>query len=330
MKRLTPSRGLWWHPAQSRILFYNSSTPFHHNSKISESKPEAPTLGFGNRKRRSVASPSSIIAPDRSGLFRTSTTFRRPSVPVCNPAMGRHERRRRLRLAELLAMASTASAMSLSNFQVITSSSVPLACILAYNNPITGCTANDFTQGQTCSDVCVRNIQRAESTLAAACDGVSAPDTVLGQAILGNLVNILCPKGNPPASTGAVATTTRKILTLTALQPTAIPTTDTSVTTIERVETESPSASQSSPSPPAQEATQIAPPPAESVPLAIDPTQATGAQETSTPSQSTSDGAPGGGSPFDVSAAVSSTSWRLGTPRMGTFLAASALVYLLG
>ncbi|KAK1989167.1 hypothetical protein LZ30DRAFT_776332 [Colletotrichum cereale] len=43
------------------------------------------------------------------------------------------------------------SALSLSNFQLITELSVPLGCLLSYNNPISGCQASDFDSRRTCS-----------------------------------------------------------------------------------------------------------------------------------------------------------------------------------
>lgn len=227
-------------------------------------------------------------------------------------------------------MASTASAMSLSNFQVITSSSVPFACILAYNQPISGCTSGDFIQGRSCSALCVRDIQRAQSTLASACAGVNAPDTVLGQAILGNLVNLLCPSVNQAAATEPelTAPTPQQFVTLTALSspPSATPLIPTPVVT-DGVPSASPPPP---PPPPPQEATQIAGPPEQSGITGINPTQATGAQETDTPPLANFDTGPGGGSPFDVSAAVTSTSWQLIAPQIGPLLAASVLAYLLG
>ncbi|KAK1768564.1 hypothetical protein QBC33DRAFT_383042 [Phialemonium atrogriseum] len=233
--------------------------------------------------------------------------------------MARRERRRRPRLADILAMASTATAMSLSTFQIITSSSVPIGCILAYNSPISGCSTSDFTQGRTCSDTCVRNIQRVEENIAAACDGVSStPDTVLGQALTGNLVGLLCPSAI--ASTPAVVTTSsRQILTMTPSKETTVAT---SATTTEAGETESPL-----PPPPEFETTNIPASPVQTGPLGINPTDATGAQRTSAPSAP--DAGQGGGSPFDVAAAVASDSRRLAVPWLETLLVASVLAALL-
>ncbi|KZL85778.1 heterokaryon incompatibility protein [Colletotrichum incanum] len=46
------------------------------------------------------------------------------------------------------------TSLSLSNFQLITELSVPLGCLLAYNNPIQGCEATDFDSTRTCSARC--------------------------------------------------------------------------------------------------------------------------------------------------------------------------------
>ncbi|KAK4115266.1 hypothetical protein N656DRAFT_490669 [Canariomyces notabilis] len=119
--------------------------------------------------------------------------------------MGQHGRQPFSReVALLLLMASTASALSLSNFQVIGSSAVPISCILAYNNEIPGCTVNDFVRGRTCSAECVRGLEEVQETIESVCSNVNAPATsVLGQVLAGNLVNLLCPgaSGDAPMPT---------------------------------------------------------------------------------------------------------------------------------
>ncbi|KAG7290722.1 hypothetical protein NEMBOFW57_000725 [Staphylotrichum longicolle] len=115
----------------------------------------------------------------------------------------------------LLVLASTASAFSLSNFQVISSTSVPLGCILAYNSPIPGCSMNDFVKGRVCSAACVRGLTRVQLTLQSACYDVNADAaTVLGQVLLGNLVALVCPE---PTTLTVPPTTSRPALTLTTL-----------------------------------------------------------------------------------------------------------------
>ncbi|KAK3322222.1 hypothetical protein B0H66DRAFT_601689 [Apodospora peruviana] len=105
--------------------------------------------------------------------------------------MGNHDRSRwttRAAAASLsfMCMVPTASAFRLSDFMLITSTQVPLGCILAYNNQISGCTARDFTKGSAgCSTACVDGINRIQYTLQAVCGDVSEPaTTILGQALL--------------------------------------------------------------------------------------------------------------------------------------------------
>ncbi|KAK4167564.1 hypothetical protein QBC43DRAFT_134305 [Cladorrhinum sp. PSN259] len=129
--------------------------------------------------------------------------------------MGSHSRQRSLRalLPLVLFWATTASALSLSNFGLITSSAVPISCILAYNSQISGCVTNDFVFGNTCSSECVRGLRRIQSTLQSVCVDVNAPGTsILGQVLLGNIVGLLCPSGN---GGGGGATSTRTTSTTT-------------------------------------------------------------------------------------------------------------------
>ncbi|KAF6827129.1 hypothetical protein CMUS01_09134 [Colletotrichum musicola] len=120
-------------------------------------------------------------------------------------------RRPHQRLVQLLFLASASSAatiisigdtsLSLSNFQLITQLSVPLGCLLAYNNPIAGCTANDFKEGSTCSNSCRRGLSRMQTNLQDACEAVQVQtNTLLGQALAGNLINLLCPSTAQPTS----------------------------------------------------------------------------------------------------------------------------------
>ncbi|CAK7216644.1 hypothetical protein SBRCBS47491_002897 [Sporothrix bragantina] len=122
-----------------------------------------------------------------------------------------------------------ATALSLSNFQLITSSSVPINCLLAYNTQLAGCTISDFTQltsaarqrlrrgvddTNTCSLACQAGISLAQQTIQTVCgaSGISAragtgPATsVLGVALTGNLVGLLCG-GSETVSTSTTSTT---------------------------------------------------------------------------------------------------------------------------
>ncbi|GKT49840.1 uncharacterized protein ColSpa_10021 [Colletotrichum spaethianum] len=108
----------------------------------------------------------------------------------------------RWHLVQLLFLTSAATAtiisvgdisLSLSNFQLITELSVPLGCLLAYNSPIIGCRATDFENSRTCSAKCTRGLTRTQNNVRDACQAVQVQaNTILGQALAGNLINLLC------------------------------------------------------------------------------------------------------------------------------------------
>ncbi|KAB5570627.1 hypothetical protein GE09DRAFT_714462 [Coniochaeta sp. 2T2.1] len=240
--------------------------------------------------------------------------------------------RLRTRAAALLAMASTASAFSLSNFQIVTNSQVPLSCLVAYNTPILGCSDADFTKGNACSAVCARGLQSVEDTVASICRGVTVSSTtILGQVLSGNLVEKLCPSGTAaattvsppksPQSTRSIGTfqpiptqTTLRTSTTTRSSSSSSSTSSTS-TAEDDADTETSTSSEpaAEPTEDAQPTTQVvAPAPAPAV-VTNTPSmgQTTGAQQTkAAPPQTADDGSPGGGSPFDTIATVSSGASR--------------------
>lgn len=197
-------------------------------------------------------------------------------------------------------MASTVSAIPLSKFQPITATTISLGCILAYNAEIPGCSINDFTAGSTCSAACVRGLKRVEANLESACDKAEVSEiSVLGQALAGNLVGLLCPGTPSPehsvsSSTAASTTlTTRRIsspppLTFTPVQPS-------STTTTAATETEEPETSTS---------TSRAPPTTTTPQTFIQsspPTSSPSPTSTTAPEPPAEDsGRSGGGSPFDT------------------------------
>ncbi|KAI2626635.1 hypothetical protein GGR54DRAFT_637203 [Hypoxylon sp. NC1633] len=82
----------------------------------------------------------------------------------------RHRSRRRLQhFLPLLVMASTSSALSLSNFQVITSNQIPRDCISAYQSDIDGCKRKDFMNGRQCSSDCVQGLEETANLVKEAC-----------------------------------------------------------------------------------------------------------------------------------------------------------------
>ncbi|KAK4224761.1 hypothetical protein QBC38DRAFT_287823 [Podospora fimiseda] len=150
----------------------------------------------------------------------------------------------------LLWTSTTATALSLSNFQLITSSAVPIPCILSYNSQITGCTTRDFIRGNFCSSECVRGLTKIQTDLQDVCTDARVSGTsVLGQVLLGNLVGLLCPGGTvrPPTTTSARVvspTTTRSLLTFTTVR-TATTTSASPPTSTEEVEDTTTSSSSS-------------------------------------------------------------------------------------
>ncbi|KAJ2895060.1 hypothetical protein MKZ38_006967 [Zalerion maritima] len=143
--------------------------------------------------------------------------------------MGLPSVRRRPRLLDVLFFATSVSAaVTLSSFQFIASDGVPLGCIIAYNTPLTGCSEDDFESGSTCSDSCIRSIERATANLASACESVDPADgSLLDLAVSGELLDVLCPNSDDlPATTssGASSTTTSSRVTTTTLRFTTIPT----------------------------------------------------------------------------------------------------------
>lgn len=209
--------------------------------------------------------------------------------------MGRHDISRFLLFTLFTALSS---ALSLSDFQLITSSAVPISCILAYNSQISGCVTSDFIRGKTCSSECVRGLQKIQSTLQAACGDASVPGTsVLGQVLLGNLVDLLCPRGGGGTRTTTTSTSSSRVLTststglqltFTTVRPTASPTTG---TTARAVTTSSSSSSN-------QEA-----PESTDIPTFIQSeasTASTTTRRTTAAPAATTVPALGGGSPFDV------------------------------
>ncbi|KAF4919086.1 hypothetical protein CGCVW01_v008228 [Colletotrichum viniferum] len=95
----------------------------------------------------------------------------------------RHQRSQQ-RLVQLLCLASASTAaitsiggtdLTLSNFQLLTQLSIPLGCLLTYNNPIQGCTANDFSSTGTCSASCRRGLLLMQTNIQDVCHSTDSP-----------------------------------------------------------------------------------------------------------------------------------------------------------
>ncbi|KUI54380.1 hypothetical protein VP1G_01798 [Cytospora mali] len=88
---------------------------------------------------------------------------------------------RRLRVWTIVAMVSTASAISLNDLQPLQSGSLPTTCGIAYNETIIGCTSSDFASGSHCSQLCEMGLEIIEQVIEDVCDDVDASkNTVLG------------------------------------------------------------------------------------------------------------------------------------------------------
>ncbi|KAH9230499.1 hypothetical protein K456DRAFT_507646 [Colletotrichum gloeosporioides 23] len=142
----------------------------------------------------------------------------------------RHQRSQQ-RLVQLLFLASASTAaiisiggtdLTLSNFQLLTQLSIPLGCLLTYNNPIQGCTANDFSSTGTCSASCRRGLLLMQTNIQDVCQSVSVQaNTVLGQALAGNLLGLLCSSNQ--VTTTSAAPTARPTSTVIVPPPSSTP-----------------------------------------------------------------------------------------------------------
>ncbi|KAI1448304.1 hypothetical protein F5Y02DRAFT_415033 [Annulohypoxylon stygium] len=226
------------------------------------------------------------------------------------------QRRRLLKLTSLLAIASTSSALNLSQFQVITSNQIPKSCIKAYQTEIEGCTRNDFTDGRQCSSSCVEGLEQVQDVIDKACGDLNvSAKSLLGIVLSGGLVDTLCPgfdtttvtKTVQPSSTKGGFSTINPAPTTTSIESTkassttsrkTTPTSDSS-TAVQSTTT------QETPAPP------TTPDSSTTSTSSVDSTPTQGAAQsavTNAPQSTSSDdsgdddptlGGAGGGSPFD-------------------------------
>ncbi|KAI1431216.1 hypothetical protein GGR50DRAFT_99720 [Xylaria sp. CBS 124048] len=155
--------------------------------------------------------------------------------------MSGYRRRRLMRLAQVLTMASVASAVSLQDFQAISISQVPsLPCLSAYGNTILGCSRSDFQDGNQCSASCAQGIIQDQANVMEACKNVEVDNkSLLGLALLGGLLDALCPNliatpatstltpTNTPSESQETSTPTTTIQSETGVPDTIVSPTDT-------------------------------------------------------------------------------------------------------
>jgi hypothetical protein len=98
---------------------------------------------------------------------------------------------RQKNISILLAVPVT-NALSLANFQSITSVLIPLDCQLTYDSQIPTCTVSDFNDG--CSTACVAGLNTIASSVSSSCSHVKVKsNTLLGIVKNGGIVAALCP-----------------------------------------------------------------------------------------------------------------------------------------
>ncbi|KAK0507998.1 hypothetical protein JMJ35_009887 [Cladonia borealis] len=107
------------------------------------------------------------------------------------------------------------------------------ACENAYNTPLSGCTATDFSSG-VCSGTCIAFLDALTQIINAECTGTSAePDTLMGSFFQNQGTGVLCPNApggsNPGQSSGGSYTSTTAIG---AVPSTTVPSTTVPSTTV--------------------------------------------------------------------------------------------------
>ncbi|KAK4241870.1 hypothetical protein C8A03DRAFT_11898 [Achaetomium macrosporum] len=231
--------------------------------------------------------------------------------------MASQGRRLSSRWGWLLMTASTASAFSLFNVEPIVSTTIPISCVLAYYSIIPGCSVNDFIGGDECSAGCVNGLKRIQSNVQEACSDADVPsNSVLGQVLRGNLVELLCPdtssepqtssSSRSPTAAPTTVTVGRTSTSTPALIFTTVRSTSTSSTT--STQTEEPDTSISSISSTATSDTTITTAVESSAPTSepssSSPSMTASPQPTS--GSSSDENSSGGGSPFDIASSDSS------------------------
>ncbi|KAH9892925.1 hypothetical protein F4778DRAFT_300619 [Xylariomycetidae sp. FL2044] len=252
--------------------------------------------------------------------------------------MTRHRRRVLTFVCFCTMGASSSSALSLANFQVVTSNQVGSSCLRAYQDTIEGCTRSDFTDGNQCTLNCATGLQKTQTRVQRACNEEDVnPKSLLGLTLSGDLVEALCPNFQattvtvqpsmtqqvsstvllpaPPATSSTIATT--EVSTATTEQPTTNPPQNTSppVQTSDSSTSETSRATSASPSAPA--ATQ-------------DPSSDDGQdQDQGNTGFQGFQGSSGSGSPFDPAPIPSSATLARWQGRTATFVELYCAIFWL-
>lgn len=114
------------------------------------------------------------------------------------------------RKLSILALLPAVNALSLANFQSITSILIPLTCQLVYDGQIPSCQVSDFNTG--CTPACVSGLNTIAAKVQAACEDVSVTSSsLLGIIQAGNIEGALCPTLASTSTTTTLAKTTSAV-----------------------------------------------------------------------------------------------------------------------
>lgn len=108
--------------------------------------------------------------------------------------------RRWLQLSFIFVAGSAAAkALTLSDFESISSPNAPVNCVQAYDTPLAQCTPGDFTGGKACSAACKDSVKQTEVVIQQGCDGVTSnEESLLYRGQRGELVAVLCRDTDEP------------------------------------------------------------------------------------------------------------------------------------
>ncbi|CAE7033352.1 hypothetical protein PTT_08867 [Pyrenophora teres f. teres 0-1] len=225
-------------------------------------------------------------------------------------------------LALTLACSTKAATVSLASF-IPRIDNLPTACNNVYRTEISGCTADDFKPGATCTNACVQGLSKIGASVSEKCARVDAGElSIIGVFQNGLGIQSLCPGvtittisssgANPSTKSSTGATSTQAPLR-TTLTSSASKVTSTASSSIDDGDEDGDDGSTSSAPAPTSTA-ELTPDPNPTSGVAVPPTST--AQAASSTSDSTPTSGPnaqlsnsdsGGGSPFDVVATGSSS-----------------------
>ncbi|KAI1537263.1 hypothetical protein PtrCC142_005196, partial [Pyrenophora tritici-repentis] len=222
-------------------------------------------------------------------------------------------------LALAFACSTEAATVSLASF-IPRIDNLPTACNTVYRTDISGCTADDFKPGATCTDACVQGLSKIGASVSDKCAGVDAGElSIIGVFQNGLGIQSLCPGVTIPAISSSGAKPSTK--SSTGATTTQAPLRTTLTSSASTVTSTTSSSTDDGDGDGDDDSTSSAPAPTSTADLTLDPNTsavppASTAQAGSSSSDSTPTSAPnaqlsnsdsGGGSPFDVVATGSSS-----------------------